>query len=83
MSTNDVTGDAQKTKASSEAYRDGWDLIWGNGCVADPEYAAEQKRKNARFRAMLDSVETHPCGLDAEIECGDGTWREDVGNGRP
>jgi thiol-disulfide isomerase/thioredoxin len=28
MAKNDITGDSIKTKASSQAYRDGWDLIF-------------------------------------------------------
>ena len=30
MSKNDVTGDEIKTKVSTQAYRDGWDRIFGN-----------------------------------------------------
>ena len=29
MSTNDITGDALTTKVATEAYRDGWDRIFG------------------------------------------------------
>ena len=28
-SKNDITGDSQKTKSSSDAYREGWDRIFG------------------------------------------------------
>ncbi len=37
-SFNDVTGDSLKTKASSQAYRDNWDNIFGNKNV----HAAQQ-----------------------------------------
>lgn len=31
MSTrNDVTGDRIQSKKNSDAYKDGWDAIWGN-----------------------------------------------------
>jgi len=30
MSTNDITGDRLKSKASNRAYREQWELIWGN-----------------------------------------------------
>jgi len=38
MSTarNDITGDAIATKKSSDAYRDGWDRIFGNKTKEEP-----------------------------------------------
>lgn len=41
MSMNDITGDKLVTKSSTEAYRDGWDRIFGDrkrqAAIATPE----------------------------------------------
>ena len=33
LSKNDITGDSQKTKASNEAFRQGWDRIFGKDYI--------------------------------------------------
>jgi hypothetical protein len=33
---NPHTGASEKTKASTDEYRDGWDLIWGKRIVKQP-----------------------------------------------
>lgn len=40
-SRNDITGDAQATKGATDAYRDGWDRIFGKKKKAAPEPVAQ------------------------------------------
>ena len=46
MATNDITGDALRTKATSDSYRDGFDRIFGKGKQMDEcDKASEYEQK--------------------------------------
>lgn len=44
MNINEITGDVMITKSSTEAYRDGWDRIFGKGNVPKNTNLLEEAR---------------------------------------
>jgi hypothetical protein len=41
---NDITGDSLKSKASTKAYNDGWDRIFGNKKKAEEEEKKDEEK---------------------------------------
>ena len=55
MAINDITGDALKTRATSDAYRDNYDRIFGRKKLKSPTESDELKAEIERVQADAET----------------------------
>lgn len=68
MSKNEITGDALRTKPTTDAYADGWDRIFGK----EPSLATEMQELNSKRMALCQEMKDYGV-FDSPLEA---WWRE-------